>query len=488
MLRRRLKLYTYHTFLTVPFIVLFLFVHNLEISRVEMTYRTLFYGTLLCILLYALTQTVYRNRLKTGVFVTILLFFLFQYGVVYEGLESLYYQGIWPFRNIHRYLLLIYLICSIGLFLFILKSAYDFVRINYFLNALLIILLLTNLGKLLLGSYETFAESEGQNPTPQPAVVFSKQSPRPDIYYILLDGYASDAVLRKYYHFENTAFRKRLSELGFLFVDSAIANYYYTSPSLASTLNFTFLNDSSNRTKLIRGNRLFRILRQNGYSIYHTKSGYAVSNHFNEANEVIRIEGPNEFEKSILKFTILRLDDLIGLFAHQRLQSQFKKMYELVQKPARPKFCFLHVVAPHPPYVFDRQGKLRTKHRFAENSWEPKNYYTDQLVYVNSQIQSYVSTIRKKDPKAIIILQSDHGPWINAKRGEYVFEARSGILYAYYSEHPLNIPSKTSSVNTFPLLLNSLFDCKLSLLQNASAGKTELLRDPVFLKKIQQNR
>ena len=110
MLRRKLKLYTYHTFLVVPFIVLFLYAHNLELSKLNMTYRTLLFGTLFCLLLYGITQVIFRNRLKTGVFVTLVLFALFQYGVIYEFLEAMYYRGLWPLKNIHRYLIGLYLV------------------------------------------------------------------------------------------------------------------------------------------------------------------------------------------------------------------------------------------------------------------------------------------------------------------------------------------------------------------------------------------
>lgn len=482
MLRRKLKLYTYHTFLVVPFIVLFLYAHNLEVSKLNMTYRTLIYGTLFCALLYGLTQVVFRNRLKTGVFVTLLLFALFQYGVIYELLESMYYSGIWPLKNIHRYLIAMYVVMLAAVFWWTKKAQYDFIRINYFLNTLVILLLMYNLFKIAAYNYPKQSKTTTAQFQPEKPIVFVENK-RPSIYYIILDGYASNKVLEKYYTFNNADFTSQLKQQGFVFCDSAFSNYYYTSSSLASTLNFDYLNDSVNPSQLIQQNRLFSVLKANDYRISHLKSGYAVSSNFLLADKTLSIDGPNEFEKSLLKFTILRLDDLIGLFAHTRLKSQFKKMYELSKPETQAKFSFIHIVAPHPPYIFDREGRIQIKHQFAEHSWEPKSLYLDQLVYVNKQIEKFTRTILERDPEAVILIQSDHGPWINGT-AEEVFESRSKILFAYHAPQQLNIPSRTSSVNTFRYVLNGLFKTTLPILKDSAAGKSKLLRDAIFVNKI----
>ena len=213
-------------------------------------------------------------------------------------------------------------------------------------------------------------------------------------------------------------------------------------------------------------------------------TGYAVTSTFTHADSTIQIDAPKEFEKGILKHTILRLDDLFGLFAHQRLSSQFKKMYEFIKIKHTPKFCFMHFVAPHPPFIFDREGKIRAKHQFAEHSWEPKELYTDQLVYVNKQIKKLVESIVKSNPNTVVIIQSDHGPWITENNSDNVFEARPKILYAYRLGNNVKIPSHTSSVNTFRYLFNNLFNTQFDTLEDVYAGKQRLMSDPVFSKKV----
>ncbi len=485
MLRQKLKLYTYHTFLIVPFIVLFLYAHNLEFSKVDMTYRTLFYGTVFCLLLYGLTQLLFRNRLKTGVFVSLLLFGLFQYGVMYELLDVLYRKGLWPFSNIHRYLLFAYVLLFSALLYYFKKTKHDFIRVNYFLNFLVILLLIFNSTKVLLfhgnSVYKTHAS---QNPG-ETAIPFDGSSKKPDIYYLILDGYASRLTLEKFYKYNNSPFYKALSKQGFRFCDSAFSNYYSTTKSLCATLNMRYTSEQENALHGLRTNRLFSILKNNNYRIYHLRSGYVVTGSFVQADSTVDIGGPNEFEISLLKHTALRLDDAFGFFAIKRLQSQFKKMYSLADISAQPKFCFMHFVAPHPPFVFEKDGKIRSKHLSDENLWEPEQHYIDQLAYVSTQISQFLNYLLKKNPNAVVVLQSDHGPYGSAKTAEEIFESRAGILYAYRAPDGLKFPNRTSSVNTFPYLLNGLFGTSIPILRDSTAGKEQFMHNPVLFKKLE---
>jgi len=485
MLRRKLKLYTYHTFLIVPFIVLFLYAHNLELSRLDMTYRTLIYGTGFCLLLYGLSQFYFHNRLKTGVFVSFLLFGLFQYGVMYEMLDVLFRKGFWPFQNIHRYLLLFYgLLFSVLLYVFK-KTKHDFIRINYFLNFLILLLLLYNLSKVIFYNRSSGNPLSFNDDAALTSVKFNTGAAKPDIYYIILDGYASRLSLEKYYRYNNSEFYTSLNRQGFRFCDSAFSNYYSTTKSLCATLNMRYTGEQEMALDGLRNNRLFRVLKANDYKIYHLRSGYVVTGTFTQADSTVDIGGPNEFEISLLKHTALRLDDAFGFFAVQRLQSQFKQMYTMADLSAQPKFCFMHFVAPHPPFVFEKDGKIRSKHLSDENLWEPEQHYIDQLAYVSTQISQFLNYLLKKNPNAVVVLQSDHGPYGSAKTTEEIFESRAGILYAYRAPDDLKIPNKTSSVNTFPYLFNGLFGTSIPLLRDSTAGKEQFMHNPVLFKKLE---
>src|ERR1043166_3866973 len=239
MVRRRLKLYPYHTLLVIPFIVLFLYAQNATQLTPPMTYRTIFYGLVLTIALYGIFYLILRSRLRAGIFVTILLFMLFQYGVIYDTLEMLYFQGKWPFKNIHRYLVSFYFLLMISVLIYMKRTKQDFFRMNYFLNFLVFLLILFNLFKVNAAS--SFGHSQPVSHNELTAEF--KNKTKPDIFYIILDGYASSGILKSHYHFDNSEFESLLRSNAFSISESAFANYYYTAQSLAATMNLNYLDN-----------------------------------------------------------------------------------------------------------------------------------------------------------------------------------------------------------------------------------------------------
>jgi hypothetical protein len=460
-------------------VILFLFNQNKGQVWAEMLIRPLGVGLLLTGVLFGVFYLLFRNRLRTGVFVSLLVMGLVQYGVMYDVIERFYYAGSWPFGNIHRYLLLLFLTFYVALFFYIKKSQRSFIRVNLFLNMLLALLLLFNLIQLLgTGNEHKQLLNHQKNAT---ALLLKTPQQKPDIYYIILDGYGSSTTLRKYYHFDNSDFTNWLKNEGFAVADSAKSNYYYTSQSLSSTLNMDYLDKPTTSGK-IKYNRLFEGLKSVGYKIYNVESGYAVTGSFEHADSTITISGPNEFEKSLLRTTILRLDDLFGFIPRMRLVSQFEKMFVVPDLHATPKFVFLHIVAPHPPYVFHANGAFLLR-GVSENSWEPGTSYIEQLRFVNTQVQLLIKKITNASPNAVVVLQSDHGPWTIANSPEEVFEARSGILYALYPKSKFTVNNHATSVNTFRMVLDTLFGTNLGAMRDSLAGRSSLLSDPILLKK-----
>ena len=63
----------------------------------------------------------------------------------------------------------------------------------------------------------------------------------PDIYYIILDGYPSDANLKEFYDFDNQEFTACLRDRGFYIASESRSNYALTFLSLASSLNLDYL-------------------------------------------------------------------------------------------------------------------------------------------------------------------------------------------------------------------------------------------------------
>ncbi len=448
--------------------------------------RTLVIGSILAMIIFGFVFLVIKEKTKSGIITTLVLFALFYYGVVYDFLEGLYYQGFWPFHNIHRYAIILIFLYTIIVVWIVNRKIIIGNQINYFLNILMICLLLFNTSKVIYKK-ATFSELPIRKINEEG---LQTNKNHPNIYYMVLDGYANQHVLKKYYGFDNSEFINFLKMKKFYVADSSFSNYYSTSPSLSSTLNMDYHDGKNNQNffEKLRTNKVLEVLKNVGYKTYRLQSGYAVTSGLSQIDSVISINAPNEFERSILKYSICRLDDLFGFIPYYRLKSQIKNLNSVVDiSPASSKFMFVHIVAPHPPYVFDEKGNRSFSKKDGDNSWEPKANYVAQLKYFNTVTMNFIDYALEKDSTAIFILQSDHGPWISSKNSEEVFEARSMILNAMYFKDYLKYRSlyrSISSVNTFRAVFKNYIDSSFALIPDQESGKRDLLNSPIFKDKV----
>jgi hypothetical protein len=146
-----------------------------------------------------------------------------------------------------------------------------------------------------------------------------------------------------------------------------------------------------------------------------------------------------------------------------------------------PKFVFVHILAPHNPFVFDANGAyLQRKTPFTLNddldAFLLPDYiagYNAQLTYLNRRVLSIVdSLISTSAQPPVIILQGDHGV---PRMGVW----RDTILNAYYlpgaSLSPL-YPT-ISPVNTFRVVFDRYFGGQMPILPDRSCS-TNASADP----------
>jgi len=137
-----------------------------------------------------------------------------------------------------------------------------------------------------------------------------------------------------------------------------------------------------------------------------------------------------------------------------------------------PRFVFAHIICPHDPMVFGRDGHFLTNAEAAKFS-EPQNY-VNQLAWVNRRVTQLVNDLlaRPEDERPVIIIQSDEGPYAGEPAAwdehpdEDTAEQKFDILNAYYFPRvtsPDLYPTITP-VNTFRVVLNTYFQANLPLL------------------------
>ncbi|MCX8081144.1 MAG: hypothetical protein N3F09_07915 [Bacteroidia bacterium] len=286
----------------------------------------------------------------------------------------------------------------------------------------------------------------------------------PDIFYILLDGYASDKILKKFYHFDNSFFKNELKKCGFVDYPDIITYYYDTQNALSSIFNMYFIDRDSIKNYTIKHNTLFRYLLQRGYNLKYLESGYNVTSHLLPARP-IPTGGINEFERSLLRLTLFRFDELFGGLAYQRIKHQLYVLNNIEHHLSEgPDFVFAHFVCPHPPFVFDKFGNRKKKFINQDNFWEPKEDFVEQTQAINRfllPLMKKLATFKN----SIIILQSDHGPWITHQNPDSIFTVRENILTCIkWNTTSPPADSLRHSINTFRMVIKHQFDTAFKLL------------------------
>lgn len=382
-----------------------------------------------------------------------------------------------------------YVALTAALLISIARSKKDLAKISGALNLAGVALVLPLLAYV---SFSSLGKSAGSPPRYRPGALSLTDAPRetPDIYYIILDGYGREDILKNHFNFDNSPFINRLKSLGFHVATRSRANYNWTFLSLASSLNYSYVNslaDSEGRDardrarafRMIKDNGVARFLKARGYRYIHFDSSWGAT----QSNPYADIE--IDFSSGLLKKEFARMwlsTSVLRVFERaQETHLAARHLYnysqlKAVHKLPGPKFVFFHSLPPHHPYLFDRSGNvqrkatLNTQFEFEKRLWKEKEKYLEQLQFVNDRILAAVNTIlAKTTPPPLIILQSDHGPTLADVGHETYLQARMAIFSATYVPHGNRLIGDASTpVNTFRLLFNRYFSAGLDILEDKS--------------------
>ncbi len=331
---------------------------------------------------------------------------------------------------------------------------------------------------------------------------------RPDVYYIVLDGYARGDVLRDLYGVENEPFLDELRNMGFYVAGESSSNYMQTVLSLASSLNLNYLDQRIQEWGVYSGDRKIpaemvqhslarAFLEGLGYRTVNIVSDYFPVD-IPDADERVSADPPyalNVFEQFWIKYSAFQAlipKDESGYpvwdyAAHRgRIVSGFDGLVR-VSEESGPKFVFAHIFAPHPPFVLredgsavqpDRPYLIHDGDRYSGTREEYVSGYSDQLRYINRRLLETIPKILENSSgPVVIILQSDHGPgsrlnWLSAE-ASCLWE-RTSILNAYYlpEEYRAELYPSITPVNTFRLIFREVFQADYPPLEDAAYYST----------------
>ncbi len=415
------------------------------------------------------TSVYFRNKMFPYIHPLKFLYFITDHQIILLSMVSIFFVG---------------LICW-----FRLKDKNDYSSINYYANFFSLMLIILALFQMTTHSFSNENNSKIELTLEIKASSFEEASidskNPPDVYYIILDGYAGQKILQEDHHFDNSYFISELEKRGFYIARESRSNYLMTFLSLTSSLNMkhiTFLGEnggelSKDRTipyYLMDYNAVAKNFKSLGYQYLHFSSGWAATEDNPFADKVYDVFKLNEFQFVFLHSTPLRL-----LMPNERaatINYEFEKLQEIPLEKS-PKFVFAHIEAPHPPYVFDKDGNIIANEMYdpSGEQWIDKEGYIGQLQYVNQKTIEMIDAIlaqSEKDP--IIVIHGDHGVdtvlnWVDNPSKERLDE-RSYILNAYHLPNGGNkeLYPTISPVNTFRVIFNYYFNQDYELLEDTT--------------------
>jgi hypothetical protein len=329
------------------------------------------------------------------------------------------------------------------------------------LNIALAVLLGTNIYVAIVSGVAGRPERWQPAVDAQIATVLEHQAPTAperDIYYLVLDGFGRADILRSYYDLDITAFLDFLTANGFQVPPAARSNYSQTFLSLASTLNLSYLDDLASVTgettrdrrpldHMIDQNALMKAAKAAGYRVFAVGSDYAATRAIDIADVCIcEQRGLAELEHEALVSTPLAPFALARWTydAHRtKVLETLDTVEGLALLPGK-KFVFAHVLAPHPPFVFDADGHARQPRRpfnlrdgdhFQGTKAEYIQGYRDQTRYLVRRLTTFVEhLLGQPGPTPVIVMHADHGPgsklqWTSVSGSD--LQERMSIFAAY---------------------------------------------------------
>jgi hypothetical protein len=381
---------------------------------------------------------------------------------------------------------------------FLVKRKGSFHGIYYGGNLVFVLLLLGGIVEHIYLRFTTDGSQHDQaDPLKQLATSYTPcdTCAKPDIYFIVLDGYTNSKTLRNEFNYENGWIDSFLLQKNFCLPQNSKSNYYFTQPSLASMLNMNYLRKLST-TKLFNTKEFF----QSYYTVYHNelrdilqKQGYEINNFsiFDMKGHPSRVDpflqeltprsvtGQTFFKKLNRDigyhfnkyFRQLILEDKIAKARNdiERIEQTYLGIIDMAKSAKQaPQFTYGHFLLPHETYYFDSTGRKNDIAYILKNGFPPNNYIT-QVAYTNRFIIAPIvdSIFAHAKRPFILLFMGDHG-YRNypPEKLDLEFENFSAIYFSngQYGE----MKDSLSSVNTFRIILNRFFHQQLPLLPDSS--------------------
>jgi len=491
-----------HPIMFALYPVAFLYSGNKALYAFSVTYAPAAVSVLFAGLVWFGLKQVLSDWNRAAIATSALLMATFSYSSVSQAAQGLAGGGGSDFWS---KMIAACFVAVIAVVFFALRSGKHLGQVNYILNVVSIFLVaaplfqaaIWNISMSSLASTLPDRTEFNLNPIPEGTTA------GPDIYYFVLDGYASEEFLRQDYGLDISATVTALEQRGFTIADKAVANYPFTLASVNSSLNFIYLQDvlgdqlagaSGHQFlgDLMRDNRTVRLLKSVGYQVVSFEGEYWEANIGGVDVNLKEWWFLNVFNLGILQMTPLSAAlDAVGyaaLYEMHRIRTEypFTHMRAAVDIPG-PKFVYAHMYFGHPPFVFGENGervssavgytwndgaRLLDGDGIAQAAY--REGYRAQVTYLNKRLLETVDEIlANSEREPIIIMHGDHGPgarYDNEDLANTDVAERYSIFYAAHLPGGGNedIYDAMTPVNGLRIVFNRYFGTNYDLLDDRS--------------------
>jgi hypothetical protein len=429
----------------------------------------------------------FHNFTKAAVISFYLMVLFFFFGSIQDLLRK-HFAG--SFFSRYSFILPFFLLAFILLVGWMKKTKSSLQRLTLYLNALLLVVCCLDI--FWLGG-RIFARS-GKSPNVLSPVNLSicDSCNKPDIFFIIPDGYSGSTALNELFHFDNSEFEKQLKQRGFYVAKQSLSNYNYTPFSVASILNMKYLDLQMEKKapgnvaycyRQIKNNTVIQSLLAHGYAVYN----YSIFD-FNDQSAVsyddflpgnISLITSQTFASRILKdinYNVSTGKWKLKWGLEKRMYEHLRNNENIIQavkekaseRTNTPKFIYAHLMMPHYPYYFNSEGQALPPEKLLPGQETHRENYIQYLQYCNRRILDLVDNITRNPNPPVIILLSDHGfrEGINKEERKYAFMNFNAI---YLPRKNYNgFYDGMSNVNQFRVLFNAEFGQHLPLLKDST--------------------
>jgi len=489
-----------HPFLAVLFVLLQTYrLYNENIS-VKLIYQILLITGVLGILIVIVQQFIWKKLFNSAASISVLITFIILSFLLWE-------PSVNTIRSLFGFIRERYLFVSYGislLFIFV-------ILINLRRKKLSTLTSYTNILLAVLSLFEFYNlifHPGHNNKINIPELQTLRYKVKPDIYFILLDGYSNPQSTHHFFGFQNNDLTDSLRLKGFYIAEKSKSNYKFTLQTIASSLNMDYLGNPLPELlvifKSIKDNILTKSLIGKGYK-FENLSIFSFGNQ--PAPFLLESYSPSSFEyydvflsRSIAGTFIRNLHtvELNSNDIHEKTMQGFRTMDELIQEAQTnsPQFVYLHSLISHGPFwmnasaQFDSNVVIRNKAfanadlaRWHDDIPENNNLgdinieqgiikdYQNHLKISNTFTLNSVNLILARKPNSIIIVMSDHGFRFLMRHSlkDTKAEQYSNFCAIYFPDQKYDkLYNSITPVNVFRAVLNNALGTSIPFLPDKS--------------------